>query len=153
MHPWLAARTELVDSSGIRKVFDLAAKMTDPINLSIGQPDFPVPDAIKQAAIDAIRADRNGYSQTQGIGELRERLQARLDAEYRQADRREQSALLAEALGRLDEDDREVLVLRHLEGLTFPEVARRLGRTEDSVKKRWPRALVRLRQAFRGGEP
>jgi RNA polymerase sigma-70 factor (ECF subfamily) len=71
----------------------------------------------------------------------------------RQADRREQSALLAEALQRLDEDDREVLVLRHLEGLSFPEVAERMGRTVDSVKKRWPRALMRLRKAFQGDEP
>ena len=66
-HPWLADRTAKFDSSGIRKVFDLAAKMKNPINLSIGQPDFPVPDAIKEAAIAAIRGDKNGYSVTQGI--------------------------------------------------------------------------------------
>ena len=48
-------------------MFDLAAKMANPINLSIGQPDFAVPDAIKDAAIAAIRGDKNGYSQTQGI--------------------------------------------------------------------------------------
>ena len=71
MHPWLADRTAKFDSSGIRKVFDLAAKMTNPINLSIGQPDFPVPDAIKEAAIAAIRGDKNGYSVTQGIADLR----------------------------------------------------------------------------------
>src|SRR5262245_25263270 len=59
MHPWLAERTAKFDSSGIRKVFDLAAKMSDPINLSIGQPDFAVPDAIKDAAIAAIRGDKN----------------------------------------------------------------------------------------------
>ena len=46
-HPWLADRAAKFDASGIRKVFDLAAKMTNPINLSIGQPDFAVPDAIK----------------------------------------------------------------------------------------------------------
>jgi RNA polymerase sigma-70 factor (ECF subfamily) len=69
------------------------------------------------------------------------------------AERCEQSTRLAEALERLPEEDREVLVLRHLEGLSFPEVARRLGATVDSVKKRWPRALVRLRQAFQGDEP
>lgn len=88
MHPWLAQRTAEFDSSGIRKVFDLAAKMANPINLSIGQPDFPVPDPIKEAACDAIRANRNGYSQTQGISELRQELQNRIDAEYRQPDRR-----------------------------------------------------------------
>jgi RNA polymerase sigma-70 factor, ECF subfamily len=67
-----------------------------------------------------------------------------------QAVRREQSLLLAEALGRLPEDWRELLILRHLEGLTFPEVARRLGRTVDSVKKQWPRALAGLRRMLEG---
>src|SRR4051812_23128635 len=88
MHPWLADRTAKFDSSGIRKVFDLAAKMADPINLSIGQPDFAVPDAIKDAAVAAIRGDKNGYSQTQGISELRAKLQAAVDERYRHADRR-----------------------------------------------------------------
>jgi aspartate aminotransferase/aminotransferase len=88
MHPWLADRTAKFDSSGIRKVFDLAAKMKDPINLSIGQPDFAVPDAIKDAAAAAIRADKNGYSQTQGIAELRAKLQTRVDETYRHGDRR-----------------------------------------------------------------
>jgi aspartate aminotransferase/aminotransferase len=87
MHPWLADRTAKFDASGIRKVFDLAAKMASPINLSIGQPDFGVPDAIKEAAIAAIRADKNGYSVTQGVAELRARLQSRVDAEYSHADR------------------------------------------------------------------
>src|SRR3954469_10382925 len=88
MHPWLADRTAKFDSSGIRKVFDLAAKMADPINLSIGQPDFAVPGAIKEAAIAAIRGDKNGYSQTQGISELRARLQALVDERYHHSDRR-----------------------------------------------------------------
>jgi aspartate aminotransferase/aminotransferase len=87
-HPWLAARTAEFDSSGIRKVFDLAAKMKNPINLSIGQPDFPVPEPIKRAAIDAINADRNGYSQTQGIAELSVRLQERIARQYNHDDRR-----------------------------------------------------------------
>ena len=88
MHPFLAQRTAHFDSSGIRKVFDLAAKMSDPINLSIGQPDFAVPATVKEAAIAAIRDDKNGYSQTQGVGELRDKLQARVDAQFGHADRR-----------------------------------------------------------------
>lgn len=87
-HPWLADRIAGFDSSGIRKVFDLAAKMANPINLSIGQPDFAVPDAIKEAAIAAIRADKNSYSLTQGIVELRNAIQSRVDAELKQPDRR-----------------------------------------------------------------
>jgi RNA polymerase sigma-70 factor (ECF subfamily) len=63
-----------------------------------------------------------------------------------QAMRREQGVLLADALAQLPENYREVIVLRHLEGLPFAEVARRLGRTEDSVQKLWVRALARLRR-------
>jgi RNA polymerase sigma-70 factor (ECF subfamily) len=70
-----------------------------------------------------------------------------------QAIRREQSVLLAEALGRLPEEWRELLILRHLEGLTFPEVARRLDSTVDRVKKQWPRALAALRQLLAAGTP
>lgn len=84
---WIADRTRYFDSSGIRKVFDLAASMRDPINLSIGQPDFPVPEPIQQAAIEAIRSGRNGYSPTQGIAPLRAELQRRIDARYGHADR------------------------------------------------------------------
>ena len=51
---YIADRMGHIDASGIRKVFALAAQMTDPINLSIGQPDYDVDDAVKQSAIDAI---------------------------------------------------------------------------------------------------
>jgi aspartate/methionine/tyrosine aminotransferase len=87
-HPWIADRTALFDSSGIRKVFDLAAKMRNPINLSIGQPDFDVPTAARVAAIDAIQSGKNGYAMTQGMPVLREKLQARVDAEYGHEDRK-----------------------------------------------------------------
>ncbi|MEM9367927.1 MAG: aminotransferase class I/II-fold pyridoxal phosphate-dependent enzyme [Planctomycetota bacterium] len=79
---WIADRTRSFDSSGIRRVFDLAAKLEDPINLSIGQPDFDVPDAVKDAAVEAIQSGRNAYSPTQGIGPLREALRAELKEQY-----------------------------------------------------------------------
>ncbi|MGE0756715.1 MAG: pyridoxal phosphate-dependent aminotransferase [Pirellulaceae bacterium] len=81
-HRWIAERTASFDSSGIRKVFDLAAQMKDPINLSIGQPDFDVPLPIQDACIDAIRSRKNGYALTQGMPVLREKLQAQVDAQY-----------------------------------------------------------------------
>jgi aspartate aminotransferase/aminotransferase len=84
----LADRTRAFDSSGIRKVFDLAAKMKDPINFSIGQPDFDVPDQIKDACIDAIRAGKNAYTVTQGLPALREKLQARIDKQFSHPDRK-----------------------------------------------------------------
>jgi aspartate aminotransferase/aminotransferase len=84
---WIAQRTTTFDSSGIRKVFDLAAELKDPINLSIGQPDFDVPDEVRAACIEAIQSRKNGYALTQGMPVLREKLQARVDAEYGHADR------------------------------------------------------------------
>jgi len=66
-----------------------------------------------------------------------------------QASRREQAVLLAEALAGLPEDHREAVILRHLEGLTFPEVADCMGRSVDSVKKLWARGLARLRDLMR----
>jgi aspartate aminotransferase/aminotransferase len=69
----ISKRALKVDSSGIRKVFELASKIENPINLSIGQPDFDVPENIKNAAIDAIQKGFNRYTLTQGIAELREK--------------------------------------------------------------------------------
>jgi RNA polymerase sigma-70 factor (ECF subfamily) len=65
-----------------------------------------------------------------------------------QASRREQAVILADAMEGLPEDYREVIILRQLEGLSFPDVARRMGRTEDSVKNLWARALAKLRRAL-----
>jgi aspartate aminotransferase/aminotransferase len=78
---YISTRAHAVDASGIRKVFDLAAKLKDPINLSIGLPDFDVPEVVKQAAIDSIHSGQNRYTQTQGIAPLRERLHRDLSAE------------------------------------------------------------------------
>jgi RNA polymerase sigma-70 factor (ECF subfamily) len=59
--------------------------------------------------------------------------------------RKEQADLLAEALGQLSEVDREILVLRHFEHLSGAEAAMILGLSHDAVKKRYLRALVKLR--------
>lgn len=66
--------------------------------------------------------------------------------------RREQAVLLADALARLPEHYREVLILHHVEGLGFPDLARRTGRTLDGVKNVWIRAVAALRRSF-GREP
>ncbi len=80
MNRLLSSRTDLIDSSGIRKVFDLAAKMKDPINLSIGQPDFDLLPAVKEKAKAAIDAGHNRYTQTRGLPELREAVAGRYAA-------------------------------------------------------------------------
>ena len=85
---WIADRMHNIDASGIRKVFDLAASMENPVNLSIGQPHFPTPEPIQDAMCQAIREGKNAYSQTQGIKPLLERLQQQVDAEFGHADRK-----------------------------------------------------------------
>ena len=85
---WIADRMRRIDASGIRKVFDLAAKMTDPINLSIGQPHFDTPDPVKQALYKAVAEGKNAYSQTQGIAPLIGKIQKSVDTQYGHADRK-----------------------------------------------------------------
>jgi RNA polymerase sigma-70 factor (ECF subfamily) len=60
--------------------------------------------------------------------------------------RREQAVLLAEAIKRLPQAYGEVIILRHLEGLSFPGIAERMNRSLDSVEKLWMRGLTRLRR-------
>lgn len=79
---WLADRTHLFESSGIRKVFDLGATLPNPINLSIGQPDFDVPQIGREAACEAIESRKNGYALTQGMPVLRNRLGKMIEQNY-----------------------------------------------------------------------
>lgn len=73
----LADRIHLLQPSGIRKFFELGQSMKNPIDLSIGQPDFDVPDLVKDAAVNAIRSGKNRYTVTQGIEPLRKALKER----------------------------------------------------------------------------
>lgn len=84
---WIADRMRNIEASGIRKAFELAKKMKDPINLSIGLPDFDVPLPVQDAACEAVRSGYNAYTVTMGLPELREKLQAKVDQEFRHPDR------------------------------------------------------------------
>lgn len=64
---------------------------------------------------------------------------------------REQAVIVAEALQTLPEDYRQVLLLRHWEDLTFPQIALQMQRTVDSVEKLWLRAVGKLRQTMQRG--
>jgi aspartate aminotransferase/aminotransferase len=70
----IARRMAGVEASGIRRMFELAATIEDPINLAIGQPDFEVPEDVQAAAIRAIREGHNRYTVTQGLPDLNRRL-------------------------------------------------------------------------------
>jgi aspartate aminotransferase/aminotransferase len=84
---WIADRVRRMEASGIRKIFELARSLKDPVNLSIGLPDFDVPDPVKQAAHAAIDRGANAYTLTQGIPELRAKIAAEVRGRLRHADR------------------------------------------------------------------
>jgi aspartate/methionine/tyrosine aminotransferase len=84
---WIADRMHLIEGSGIRKIFELTKSIQDPINLSIGQPDFDVPELAKAAARAAIDAGANGYTLTPGIPALRGKIQAEVSHRLGHADR------------------------------------------------------------------
>jgi RNA polymerase sigma-70 factor (ECF subfamily) len=63
-----------------------------------------------------------------------------------QFDQREQAVVIADLLAALPDDYREVLVLRHVEGLPFPEVADKMGRSHGAVRMLWMRAIEVLRK-------
>jgi len=65
---------------------------------------------------------------------------------------REQAVLIADALQHLSEDHREVILLRHWDELTFPQIAERMQRSVDSVEKLWIRALGKLKQSVVRGD-
>lgn len=67
--------------------------------------------------------------------------------------RNERALLLANVLALLPQDYREVLILRHLDGLDFPEVAERMRRSAGAVRVLWTRALRKLREEMQKSPP
>lgn len=82
MPRYLASRTTRIVASEIRRAFALAATVKDPVNFSIGQPDFDIPEPLKEEAIKAIRAGLNKYSQTAGDELLKRKIAQHVRAEF-----------------------------------------------------------------------
>jgi aspartate aminotransferase len=61
-----------------QKSRELQEKGADVINLSVGQPDFPTPDHIKKAAIEAINQNFTGYTPVPGYADLLDAIAAKL---------------------------------------------------------------------------
>jgi aspartate aminotransferase/aminotransferase len=74
----ISDRLRNIKPSGVRRIFDLARQMKNPINLSIGEPDFDIPEPLKEEGIEWIRKGFNKYTPTQGIPELREKIVSHL---------------------------------------------------------------------------
>ena len=72
-------------------------------------------------------------------------LGAKLDALVRRR-KQSKSVLVREAIERLPDDYRDVIVLRNLQRLPFDEVARRLNRSRPAAQMLWARAIQKLRE-------
>lgn len=154
---WISDRLQGIDASGIRKVFDLAANMKNPTNLSIGQPHFDTPDEIKEALFTAVREGKNAYSQSQGIAPLLAAIQADVDARFQHPDRKAfvtsgTSGALMLALNTLVNPGDEVIcfdpwfvMYKHLTTLvggkvvsidTYPDFKIPLDKVKDAITER-----------------
>lgn len=58
--------------SGIRKFFDIASTVKDVISLSVGEPDFKTPWAIRKEAIKILEKGKTTYTANAGLIQLRE---------------------------------------------------------------------------------
>ncbi|WP_371861050.1 pyridoxal phosphate-dependent aminotransferase [Paenibacillus macerans] len=71
---WIAPQVRQVPPSGIRKYFDLSGERADTIRLGVGEPDFTVPEPVREACVRALNEGRTGYTANSGMAELREAL-------------------------------------------------------------------------------
>jgi len=77
----ISKRLETIPRSGIREIFDMARGIPDLVHLELGEPDFPMPDHITEAAIQALRNGFTKYTPNAGIEELREAISEKLKRE------------------------------------------------------------------------
>src|SRR5690242_19839127 len=74
--PTISRRAESLGTENafvvLAEVNALARQGKDIISFCIGQPDFPAPEHVQEAAIRAIRSGKHGYTPSAGIDELRE---------------------------------------------------------------------------------
>lgn len=78
----LSEKMDRIEASGIREMFHMASDLDNPVNLSIGQPHFEVPETVKAEAQKAIQSGKNRYTQTRGISKLRQKLQSFIRERY-----------------------------------------------------------------------
>jgi aminotransferase len=82
MENFLNDRVKLIQISGIRKFFNEVAQFPKATSLTLGQPDFPTPQHVKEAAIQAIHSNKTVYSHNAGYEELRNAASSYLSEKY-----------------------------------------------------------------------
>lgn len=78
---YASAKARQFTESVIREMSRIAAAH-NAINLAQGYPDFPAPEAIKQAAVKAVMEDHNQYAITWGTKGLRDAIAAKVKRDY-----------------------------------------------------------------------
>lgn len=76
------SRVKDIEVPGIRLFSNQVVKFSDGVNFTIGEPDFPTPEKVKQAGIHAITNNLTGYSHNAGLLELRESVSKFFDEKY-----------------------------------------------------------------------
>ena len=56
----------------VRKIYDKSKEYKDVVDLTLGDPDIPTPEAVKNAATDALYQNKTKYTANAGILELRQ---------------------------------------------------------------------------------
>ena len=114
---------------------------------------------LKNNLVDLVRRYRHASSRDLGqelpldresASELRQQLPAATRPPIQDLVAIEKRIALDAGLAQLPEAFREVIELRHTQGLTFPEIAEALGKSTEAVQKMWYRALRRLRENLNG---
>ncbi len=76
----ISRNVKSIEISGIRKFFNKVTKFPEAVSLTLGQPDFNVPEKIKSAMIEAIEKNKTGYTSNAGIEELRNEISRYLES-------------------------------------------------------------------------
>jgi len=77
----ISDRVKNIPFSGIRRFFELVAASKGVVSLGVGEPDFPTPEPIKEAALQAMKSDYTSYTSNYGLLELREKISEKLRTE------------------------------------------------------------------------
>ncbi|QAS51212.1 aminotransferase A [Halobacillus litoralis] len=94
MENLINSKVKDIEISGIRRFFNMVSHYEDVISLTIGQPDFPTPDHIKQAGIQAIQDNQTSYTHNAGLLSLRKAIEHHVSTTYQLSYRAEEEIIV-----------------------------------------------------------
>ena len=118
----LNANLSNLKRSAIRVYTNLAKEVDDCVMLTIGEPDFDTPQAIKDAAVAALVDNQTHYAPNQGTAALRQ------------------------AIANLPERERTVIQMRYFHGLTQDRVAKVMNVSQVQISRIEKKAIGQLRE-------